>query len=138
MEKIKNFLKKSIYKKFKVWHLLIILIIIGAGGEGGEAGNERGEAGNEGANQDCLVGFDWGYPTPSNSTSAWRFEDNGTFSFSTMGFGGMSSRGNWYISSNKVHITYTWSSGGMSLPDQTLTLSNCNTLMVGSTNYKKN
>ena len=116
MEKIKEFLKKPIYKKFKVWHLLIILIIIGA-------------------NRDCLVGYDW---MTSSGASAWKFSDDGTFSFSTTAFGGMSSRGNWSLNNGSINISYTWNSDGMSLPNQTLSFPDCNTLLVGSTTYIKN
>ena len=39
MEKIKEFLKKPIYKKFKVWHLLTILIVFSATGDDAESKN---------------------------------------------------------------------------------------------------
>jgi len=137
MEKIKSLLNKELLRKvilkkeriFKVWHLLVFLMIVGAGGDSGvEGGNSK---------KDCLVGHPWGYPSASSATSAWRFSQDGTFSFTATGYLGSKSRGNWTISGDKVHIKYNWNSSGMTLPNQTLTLNGCNTLMAGSSTYKK-
>jgi hypothetical protein len=86
----------------------------------------------------CLVGYDWVYPNSSNPTGAWKFSSDGTFNSSTTMFGGMSTWGNWEaISPGKIKITYTRTSEGIIPDGQTLTLSSCSSLKVGSTIYSK-
>lgn len=86
----------------------------------------------------CLVGYDWVYPNSSNPTGAWKFSSDGTFNSSTTMFGGMSTWGNWEaISPGKIKITYTRTSEGVIPEGQTLTLSSCSSLKVGSTIYSK-
>jgi hypothetical protein len=86
----------------------------------------------------CLVGFDWVYPASGEPTGAWKFSADGTFNSSTTYFGGMSTWGNWQvISPNKIKISYTKTSEGILPDDQVLTLTECNTLMVGATAYSK-
>ena len=45
--------------------------------------------------EECLVGYDWVYPSGDNPTAAWKFSSDGTFNSSTTAFGGMSAWGNW-------------------------------------------
>ena len=87
-------------------------------------------------NQKCLVGFDWVYPSIADPTSAWKFSDDGTFSYSTTLFGGMSAWGNWKVKSpGEIEITYTKSSIEK-IPDaQVIKLSSCDRLAVGNTVY---
>jgi len=86
----------------------------------------------------CLVGYDWVYPSGSNPTGAWKFSDDGTFNSSTTMFGGMSTWGNWeIINPGKIKITYTRTSEGTIPEGQTLTMSSCSSLKVGSTIYSK-
>tara|TARA_B110000438_G_C15580942_1_gene549591 strand:- start:389 stop:784 length:396 start_codon:yes stop_codon:yes gene_type:complete len=128
MEKIKEFLKKDIYKKIKVWHLLVAFIVIAAAGGSGDSSSK--------SDKKCLMGT-WGYPSANNANSAWSFDKDGTFLFTTTVLGGGRSTGEWTINDDKVHITYTSNSNGYDLDDQTLTLSDCNTLKVGETAYEK-
>jgi hypothetical protein len=87
---------------------------------------------------DCLVGYDWVYPSMSKPTGAWKFSNDGTFNYSTTMFGGMSNWGNWkIISPGKIQISYTRSSEGIIPGDEVLTLSDCKSLTVGSTTYMK-
>ena len=86
----------------------------------------------------CFVGYDWVYPSSSNPTSAWKFSSDGTFNFSTTMFGGMSAWGNWeVVSPGKINITYTRTTEGTIPNGQTLTMSYCSGLKVGSTLYSK-
>lgn len=88
--------------------------------------------------KECLVGFDWVYPSISNPIGAWKFSSDGTFNSSTTMFGGMSTRGNWeVISPGKIKISYTRTSEG-TIPDNIiLTMSSCSSINVGSTVYTK-
>lgn len=86
----------------------------------------------------CLVGFDWIYPKSGNPTGAWKFSSDGTFNSSSTMFGGMSAWGNWQVvSPGRVKISYTRTSEGIIPDDQTLTMSSCGSLKVGSTIYSK-
>lgn len=86
----------------------------------------------------CLVGYDWVYPSGSNPTGAWKFNSDGTFNSSTLMFGGISTWGNWEIlSPDKIKISYTKTTEGTIPNDQTLSMSSCSRLKVGSTVYLK-
>jgi hypothetical protein len=85
----------------------------------------------------CLTKYDWCDPSCSNAKAAWKFNNDGSFNYSTTLFGGMSAWGNYSVSSpGKIKINYTRSSEGALPNNQTLTLSSCNRLKVGSTVYK--
>lgn len=87
---------------------------------------------------ECLVGYDWLYPSSSKPTGAWKFLKNGSFNSSTTLFGGMSTWGNWeVIGLGKIKISYTRTTEGVIPEDQILILTDCNTLKVGQTNYHK-
>ena len=86
----------------------------------------------------CLIGYDWVYPSSSSPSGAWKFSSDGTFNSSTTMFGGMSTWGNWSVTSTgKVKVSYTRTSEGTIPGDQILTMSSCNGLKVGSTFYSK-
>ena len=86
----------------------------------------------------CLTGYDWVYPSSSNPSGAWKFSSDGTFNSSTTMFGGMSAWGNWSVTSaGKIQISYTKTTEGTIPGNQMLTMSSCNNLRVGSTNYIK-
>ena len=131
MEKIKEFLKKDIYKKIKVWHLLVAFVVIAAAGSGGS----DSESSSSKSDKKCLIGT-WGYPSANNAVSAWSFAKDDTFMFTTSG-GNFYTTGKWTINDGKVHITYSSASNGKVPDDQTLNLSDCNTLKLGETVYEK-
>jgi hypothetical protein len=86
----------------------------------------------------CLIGYDWVYPSGNSPTGAWKFSSDGTFNSSTTMFGGMSTWGNWVVTSpGKVKVSYTRTTEGSIPVDQILTMSSCNGLKVGSTFYSK-
>jgi hypothetical protein len=86
----------------------------------------------------CLVGCDWLYPSSKNPLGAWKFSSDGTFNSSSTTFGGMSAWGNWsIIGPGQIRVTYTRTTEGVIPQDQTLQMSSCNSLTVGSTNYSK-
>ncbi len=88
--------------------------------------------------EDCLVGYDWVFPSGKNPIGAWKFISDGTFNSSTKMFGGMSTWGNWMVvSPGKIKIIYTRTTEGVIPDDQTLTMSACNNLLVGTTLYIK-
>ncbi len=92
----------------------------------------------EGANfNQCLVGVDWCYPSCSNPTFAWKFLKDGTFSYSTALFGGMSAWGNWsLLEGGDIKITYTKTTENKLPESQVLKMEDCNTLKVGTTIFK--
>ena len=105
---------------------------------GGDSSKTSASGETPAGTKTCLVGYDWVYPSISNPSSAWKFSSDGTFSFSTNMFGGMSAWGNWLVtSSDKIQISYTKTTEGTIPGNQTLTMSSCNDLRVGSTNYLK-
>lgn len=86
----------------------------------------------------CLIGYDWVYPSSSSPISAWKFSSDGTFNYSTSMFGGMSAWGTWSVSlPGKVRISYTRTTEGTIPGGKILTMTSCNGLKVGSTNYYK-
>ena len=105
---------------------------------GGSSSKESTEVESNEGTKTCLVGFDWVYPNSSNPTGAWKFSSDGTFNSSTTMFGGMSTWGNWeVISPGKIKISYTRTSEGTIPDDQTLTMSSCGSMKVGSKVYLK-
>ena len=86
----------------------------------------------------CLIGYDWVYPSGNSPTGAWKFSSDGTFNSSTTMFGGMSTWGNWSVTSpGKVKVSYTRTTEGIIPDDQILTMPSCDGLKVGSTFYSK-
>ena len=75
MEKIKEFLTKSLYKKFKVWHLLILILIIGGNSDDNSSSSTSITGADTNAG-DILVGYDWVYPDMNNPISAWKFSSD--------------------------------------------------------------
>ena len=91
---------------------------------------------NEVPDATCLVNVDWCYPNCSDPNSAWKFANDGTFNYSTTAFGGMSAWGNWTsIGNGQFQISYTKTTEGSIPNDQTITLTDCHSLKVGSTTY---
>jgi len=69
---------------------------------------------------------------------AWKFAIDGTFSYSTSMFGGMSTWGTWRdIGSDQIELIYTKTTKGDLLPKKTLTMPDCKSLKIGSTLYKR-
>ena len=88
--------------------------------------------------KDCLVNYDWVYPSLNDPIGAWKFLSDGTFNSSTKMFGGMSSWGNWKVlSPGQIQVTYTRTTEGYLPSGQTLKMSSCHKLLVGSTTYSK-
>lgn len=84
----------------------------------------------------CLVNVDWCYPNCSDPNSAWKFSNDGTFNYSTTAFGGMSAWGNWTsLENGEFKISYTKTTEGSIPNDQTITLTDCHSLKIGSTTY---
>ena len=88
--------------------------------------------------KDCLVNYDWIYPSTGSPSAAWKFLSDGTFNSSNKMFGGMSAWGRWReLGSGKINITYTRTTEGHLPNDMVITLSSCNRLIVGNTTYYK-
>ena len=88
--------------------------------------------------KDCLVGYDWCEPSCSNPTMAWKFSLDGTFSYSTTMFGGMSTWGTWKdIGNNEINIIYTRTSTGDILAEKIISMQDCESLKIGQTIYKR-
>jgi hypothetical protein len=96
------------------------------------------EASSEEETINCLVGYDWVYPSGTDPSGAWKFYSVGSFNSSTTMFGGMSTWGSWrVIKPNQVSIHYTRTTEGYLPDDQVLIIENCEQLSVGSTTYIK-
>ena len=91
-----------------------------------------------------LVKYDWCYPScDDNVQSSFKFSSDGTFTSSTIMFGGMSRWGKWEkIDDNTFRLTTTRISTNSSndqLPEpQIVTLTSDKKLRVGSTVYVRN
>jgi hypothetical protein len=86
----------------------------------------------------CLIGNDWVYPSGNNPSSAWKFNSDRTFNFSTTLFGGMSTWGTWSIvSPTRISIHYTKATNGYLPEDQSLDVNDCQRFSVGTTTYTK-
>lgn len=129
--------EKSIKQK---WFIVIaVLFIIGLIGKNSEhKSNPTNSIDTIEDTKTCLVGCDWLYPSSNNPLGAWKFSSDGTFNSSTTTFGGMSTWGKWsVIGPGQIRVTYTRTTEGIIPEDQTLQMSSCNSLTVGSTNYSK-
>ena len=117
--------------------LLLIMPIIFSCGNNSKQRVDNTETSSNNINK-CLVGVDWCQPNCSNPTMAWKFSSDGTFNYSTTMFGGMSAWGNWEeVQNNQIEISYTKTTTGNLLPNQILSMPDCNSLKVGKTTYRK-
>ena len=130
-------MKKTIKHLASVITVAVFLIMaFGSDDEG--AGETSSSVGSIEGTKSCLIGYDWVYPSGSSPTGAWKFSSDGTFNSSTTAFGGMSTWGNWSVTSpGEVKVSYTRTTEGIIPNDQILTMSSCDGLKVGSTFYMK-
>ena len=85
-----------------------------------------------------IVEYDWCYPSCDDDVqSSYNFSSDGTFTFSTIMFGGMSRWGKWEeIDDNTFQLTTTRISTNDQLPEpQTVKLTSDKKLKVGGTTY---
>jgi len=130
-------MKKTIKHLASVMTVAVFLIIAFGSDDEETAETSSSVATIEGT-KSCLIGYDWVYPSGNSPTGAWKFSSDGTFNSSTTMFGGMSTWGNWSVTSpGKVEVSYTRTSEGIIPDDQILTMSSCDGLKVGSTFYSK-
>ena len=130
-------MKKTIKHLASVMTVAVFLIIAFGSDDEETAETSSSVATIEGT-KSCLIGYDWVYPSGNSPTGAWKFSSDGTFNSSTTMFGGMSTWGNWSVTSpGKVKVSYTRTTEGTIPGDQILTMSSCNGLKVGSTFYSK-
>jgi hypothetical protein len=88
--------------------------------------------------KDCLISYDWKYPSGDNPSGAWKFHSDQTFSYSSTLFGGLSTWGTWDVLTNEqILIHYTRTNINNIPEDQILLLSDCNSFTIGSTTYLK-
>ena len=130
-------MKKTIKHLASVMTVAVLLIIAFGSDDEETTATSSSVATIEGT-KSCLIGYDWVYPSGNSPTGAWKFSSDGTFNSSTTMFGGMSTWGNWSVSSpGKVIVSYTRTTEGILPDDQFLTMSSCDRLKVGSTFYSK-
>lgn len=130
-------MKKTIKHLASVITVAVFLIMAFGSDDEGAGESSSSVASIEGT-KSCLIGYDWVYPSGSSPTGAWKFSSDGTFNSSTTAFGGMSTWGNWSVTSpGEVKVSYTRTTEGIIPNDQILTMSSCDGLKVGSTLYMK-
>ena len=130
-------MKKTIKHLASVMTVAVFLIIAFGSDDEETTATSSSVATIEGT-KSCLIGYDWVYPSGNSPTGAWKFSSDGTFNSSTTMFGGMSTWGNWSVTSpGKVKVSYTRTTEGIIPDDQILTMSSCDGLKVGSTFYSK-
>lgn len=130
-------MKKTIKHLASVMTVAVFLIIAFGSDDEETTATSSSVATIEGT-KSCLIGYDWVYPSGNSPTGAWKFSSDGTFNSSTTMFGGMSTWGNWSVTSpGKVKVSYTRTTEGIIPDDQILTMSSCDRLKVGSTFYSK-
>ena len=115
-----------------------VFLVMAFGSDDEGAGETSSSVASIEGTKSCLIGYDWVYPSGSSPTGAWKFSSDGTFNSSTTAFGGMSTWGNWSVTSpGEVKVSYTRTTEGIIPNDQILTMSSCDGLKVGSTLYMK-
>jgi hypothetical protein len=130
-------MKKTIKHLASVMTVAVFLIIA-FGSDDEETTETSSSVATIEGTKSCLIGYDWVYPSGNSPTGAWKFSSDGTFNSSTTMFGGMSTWGNWSVTSpGKVKVSYTRTTEGIIPDDQILTMSSCDGLKVGSTFYSK-
>ena len=130
-------MKKTIKHLASVMTVAVFLIIAFGSDDEETTATSSSVATIEGT-KSCLIGYDWVYPSGNSPTGAWKFSSDGTFNSSTTMFGGMSTWGNWSVTSpGKVKVSYTRTTEGIIPDDQILRMSSCDGLKVGSTFYSK-
>ncbi len=87
---------------------------------------------------DCLVGHDWCVPNCKNPQMVLKFLSDGTFNFTTNLFGGNGAQGTWEdVGEQQIQLNYTKSISNIDVPNKIITMSDCGTLKLGKTLYKK-
>ena len=130
-------MKKTIKHLASVMTVAVFLIIA-FGSDDEETTETSSSVATIEGTKSCLIGYDWVYPSGNSPTGAWKFSSDRTFNSSTTMFGGMSTWGNWSVTSpGKVKVSYTRTTEGIIPDDQILTMSSCDGLKVGSTFYSK-
>ena len=115
-----------------------VFLVMAFGSDDEGAGETSSSVASIEGTKSCLIGYDWVYPSGNSPTGAWKFSSDGTFNSSTTAFGGMSTWGNWSVTSpGEVKVSYTRTTEGIIPNDQILTMSSCDGLKVGSTFYMK-
>jgi len=85
--------------------------------------------------EECLTSNDWVHLNPNGS---FKFNKDGTGSFSSTMFGGFEQKGNWEFNSrDRIYFNVSWSSNGQGLGLKVLTFNKCESIMVGDTKYSK-
>ena len=67
----------------------------------------------------------------------WKFLTDGSFNVKTTVFGGKEATGQWVDLGDKISLKYTTTFTGNNLPDQEISMPDCNTLKVKNTIYKR-
>ena len=115
-----------------------VFLVMAFGSDDEGAGETSSSVASIEGTKSCLIGYDWVYPSGNSPTGAWKFSSDGTFNSSTTAFGGMSTWGNWSVTTpGEVKVSYTRTTEGIIPNDQILTMSSCDGLKVGSTLYMK-
>ena len=100
-------MKKTIKHLASVMTVAVFLIIA-FGSDDEETTETSSSVATIEGTKSCLIGYDWVYPSGNSPTGAWKFSSDGTFNSSTTMFGGMSTWGNWSVTSpGKVKVSYT-------------------------------
>lgn len=92
----------------------------------------------------CILNSDWVTPSKTNYLSAFKFNRNRTFNYSTKMFGGMYASGEWEIENlNQIRLIYKSTNAGYLPEDQVVTIDytslseDCGNILVGKTVYHK-
>jgi hypothetical protein len=117
--------------------MVMSFILLAFGSDDDKESSKGGITSVEGT-KNCLTGYDWIRNSGSTLESAWKFSSDGTFSYSTTLFGGMSTWGNWSVNDpGKIKLKYTRSSTGEMPADKVISMNSCSSFSVGSTLYVK-
>jgi hypothetical protein len=114
---------------------LISFVVLHSGCTQKDATNEQVEHNSLNIN-DCLISYDWIYPSDDNPLAAWKFNPDKTFNYSTKLLGGMTAWGTWnIISPEQISIHFTKTTENYTPKDDILRIEDCNGFTIGSTRY---
>ena len=101
VEKIKEFLTKSLYKKFKVWHLIIIILIIGSAPDDSTSSSSSTSSRNSSSSSSSSTSINGTYTNKGSSITISGNQWFGKLAIET-GFGAAYDEQNAQYSSGKV------------------------------------
>lgn len=136
-----QFKRITFSKMYEMQHSLLLslisFVVLNSSCTQKVATNEQGEH-NSLKIKNCLISYDWIYPSYENPLAAWKFNSDQTFNYSTKMLGGMTAWATWeIIGPEQISINFTKTTENYAPEDEMLRIEDCNSFIINSTRYLK-